>query len=85
MCVCEMDMGNGKKKRRQKSNRKYVYQLRTTQEIRTLENQFKMLREHALNNGWTNAYYREYTRIRDRETAKHNTQREKASHDNERQ
>ncbi len=34
-----------------KSSHKYVYQLKTTQEIRNLENQFKILKQHAVNNG----------------------------------
>lgn len=58
--------GNRKKGYGSKNTKKghqYVYQLKTIQEIH-LENQFKILKQHAINNGWTNAHFREYTRIR---------------------
>lgn len=47
-----------------KTSHTYVYQLKTTPEIRNLENQFNLLQHHAEHNGWTNANYREYIRIR---------------------
>ncbi len=48
----------------QSNTYKYIYQLKLTPEIRTLETQFKALRQDAENNGWTYEHYREYTRIR---------------------
>ncbi len=47
-----------------KSHYKFIYQLKTTPDIRNLENQFRTLKQNALVNGWTNDNYREYIRIR---------------------
>ncbi len=47
-----------------KTSYKYVYQLKITPEIRNLEFQFNILQHQAEQNGWTNASYREYIRIR---------------------
>ncbi len=47
-----------------KNSKKFIYQLKTTPEIRNLENQFRSLQLKATINGWSNEHYREYTRIR---------------------
>lgn len=47
-----------------KSSYQYVYQLKTTQEIKDLEHQYKTLNEFANHFGWTMASYTEYQRIK---------------------
>lgn len=47
-----------------KSSFQYTYQLKITDEIKDLENQFKMLREFADHFGWTNQSHSEYMRIK---------------------
>lgn len=47
-----------------KTTYKFIYQLKTTPEIKHLENQFKMLKQNATINGWTHDHYREFIRIR---------------------
>ncbi len=47
-----------------KSNHQYVYQLKTTSEIRALEIQHKTLSEFATHFGWTTQTYREFHRIK---------------------
>ncbi len=46
-----------------KSTHQYIYQLKTTPEIRHLEIQFKNLSQFATHFGWTFYTYREYLRI----------------------
>ncbi len=47
-----------------KSNHQYVYQLKTTPEIRALKIQYKTLTEFATHFGWTTQTYREFHRIK---------------------
>ncbi len=47
-----------------KSTHKYIYQLKTTPEIRDLETQFKNLKQYSTLNGWTQQIYREYIRLK---------------------
>ncbi len=44
-------------------NYKYIYQLKTTPQIRDLESQFKTLKVLATHSGRTTHSYREYHRI----------------------
>ena len=47
-----------------KTNYQYIYQLKTTPQIRDLENQFRILQQFATHFGWTQQSYREYLRIK---------------------
>ena len=47
-----------------KSNIKRIVQLNITEEIMNLERQFKVHKQAAITNGWTNDNYREYIKIR---------------------
>ena len=47
-----------------KSNYQYIYQIKTTPEIKNLENQYKTLKEFAAYFGWTIQTYREHQRIK---------------------
>lgn len=47
-----------------KSNYQYIYQLKTTPEVKHLENQYKIIREFASHFGWTLQTYRECQRIK---------------------
>ncbi len=47
-----------------KSNYQYIYQLKTTPEIKNLENQYKTLLDFAEHFGWTLETYREHQRIK---------------------
>ena len=47
-----------------KSSHQYIYQLKTTPEIKNLENKYKTLKEFAEHFGWTNETYREQQRIK---------------------
>ena len=47
-----------------KSTHQYIYQLKTTPEIRDLETQFKNLKQYSTLYGWTQQTYREYLRIK---------------------
>ncbi len=47
-----------------KSTHQYIYQLKTTPEIRDLETQFKNLKRYSTLYGWTQQTYREYLRIK---------------------
>lgn len=47
-----------------KSSYQYLYQLKTTPEIKNLETQFKNLNQYATLYGWTHQSYRDYLRIK---------------------
>ncbi len=47
-----------------KTTRQYTYQLKTTPEIRDLENKYQTLTEFAKYFGWILQTYREYQRIK---------------------